>query len=34
MQLWEQGNQPKLNTQIDRLWIQEMKANLNKVFGE
>jgi S1-C subfamily serine protease len=33
MQLWENGNTPKLDTQIDRLWIQKMKAKLNKVFG-
>jgi S1-C subfamily serine protease len=33
MELWERGHQPKLNTQVDRLWIQKMKAQLNKVFG-
>lgn len=34
MKLWEKDNEPRLNNQIDRLWIQEMKANLNKVFGQ
>jgi len=34
MELWEQGNQPRLNTQVDRLWIQKMKANLNDIFGK
>lgn len=34
MQLWEKGNQPRLNTQVDRLWIQKMKTKLDKVFGE
>jgi S1-C subfamily serine protease len=34
MQLWESNNTPKLNSQIDRTWIQEMKANLNDVFGK
>lgn len=33
MQLWEKGNQPRLNTQVDRLWIQEMKIRLDKTFG-
>ena len=32
MQLWERDNQPKLDTQVDRIWIQKMKAKLNKVF--
>ena len=34
MELWEESNQPRLNTQIDRIWIQEMKHKLNKVFGK
>ena len=33
MKLWEKDNQPRLNTQIDRVWIQKMKHKLNKVFG-
>ncbi len=34
MQLWEEGNEPKLDTQIDRLWIQKMKTKLDEVFGK
>ena len=34
MELWEENNQPMPNTQIDRLWIQEMKFKLDKVFGK
>tara|TARA_R100001509_G_scaffold10921_1_gene5761 strand:+ start:884 stop:1774 length:891 start_codon:yes stop_codon:yes gene_type:complete len=34
MQLWEKGNEPRLNTQIDRVWIQKMRHKLNKVFGD
>lgn len=34
MQMWEKGNKPRLNTQVDRLWIQQMKAKLSKAFGE
>jgi S1-C subfamily serine protease len=34
MQLWEDNNKPKPNTQIDRLWIQEMKIKLDQVLGE
>ena len=34
MQLWEENNKPGLNTQIDRLWIQQMKIKLNQVLGE
>ena len=34
MQLWQQGNTPRLNTQIDRVWIQEMQSKLNDVFGD
>ena len=33
MQLWEKDNQPRLNTQVDRLWIQQMKTRLDKTFG-
>ena len=33
MQLWEDQNQPKLNTQVDRIWIEEMKYKLDEVFG-
>ena len=32
MQLWEEGNTPRLNTQIDRLWIQKMNAKLKTMF--
>ena len=34
MELWEEGNKPRLNTQVDRLWIQQMRHKLNKVFGD
>ena len=34
MGLWETNNKPKPNTQIDRLWVDEMTHKLNKVFGE
>jgi S1-C subfamily serine protease len=34
MQLWEKGNEPRLDTQIDRLWIQKMKTKLDEVFGQ
>jgi|TARA_R110002074_G_C12435183_1_gene657190 S1-C subfamily serine protease len=33
MRLFEKDNKPKVNTQIDRLWIQKMKTKLNEVFG-
>jgi len=33
MSLWEKNNKPATNTQIDRLWIEEMKSKLNVVFG-
>ena len=33
MHLWEQKTEPRLNTQIDRLWIQSMKTKLDEVFG-
>ena len=32
MKLWESGNQPSLNKQIDKVWIEKMKLKLNKVF--
>ena len=34
MELWQQDNKPRLNTQIDRLWIEKMQLKLNKVFGQ
>ena len=34
MKLWENNNQPKLNTQVDRLWIEQMNYKLDKVFGK
>ena len=34
MQLWEEGNQPRLNTQVDRLWIQQMNLKLENTFGK
>ena len=34
MELWENDNQPRLNSQVDRVWIQKMKAKLNEVFGD
>jgi S1-C subfamily serine protease len=34
MLLWETNNKPDVNTQVDRLWIQSMKAKLNDVFGK
>jgi S1-C subfamily serine protease len=33
MMLWEKNNTPRINTQVDRLWIQEMKSKLEEVFG-
>ena len=33
MELWEKDNQPDLDTQIDRIWIQQMKVKLDEVFG-
>ena len=33
MQLWETNNTPKINTQVDRIWIQQMQHKLDKVFG-
>jgi S1-C subfamily serine protease len=34
MELWEKANTPKVNTQIDRVWIHQMKSKLKEVFGE
>ena len=34
MELWQQDNKPRLNTQVDRLWIEKMQLKLNKVFGQ
>jgi len=34
MELWERGNEPRLNTQVDRIWIEKMKLKLNEVFGK
>ena len=34
MGLWEKTNKPEVNTQVDRLWIQNMKTKLNEVFGK
>lgn len=34
MEIWQRDNSPKLNTQIDRLWIEKMRLNLNEVFGD
>ena len=34
MKLWEEGNKPRLNTQVDRLWIEQMQHKLDKVFGQ
>ena len=33
MHLWEQKIEPRLNTKVDRLWIQTMKTKLDEVFG-
>lgn len=34
MEIWEKNNTPKVDTQVDRLWIEKMKLKLNKVFGK
>lgn len=34
MELWEKNNTPRLNTQVDRLWLEEMTHKLNQVFGK
>jgi len=33
MEIWEKNNTPKVDSQVDRLWIHEMKSRLNKIFG-
>lgn len=34
MEIWKEGNTPKLNNQIDRLWIQRMRAKIQETFGK
>ena len=34
MILWEKTNKPKVNSQVDRIWIKEMKTKLDEVFGK
>ena len=34
MELWEKNNTPRLNTQVDRIWIEKMTHKLNQVFGQ
>jgi hypothetical protein len=34
MMLWEKNNKPKVDSQVDRIWIQEMKSKINDVFGQ
>ena len=34
MELWEEDNKPRLNNQIDRIWIEKMHLKLNNVFGQ
>jgi len=34
MMLWEKNNKPKVDSQVDRMWIQEMKSKINEVFGQ
>ena len=34
MLLWEKTNKPKVNTQVDRIWMEKMKTKLNEVFGK
>ena len=33
MQLWNKDNKPEVDTQVDRLWIEKMKARLQETFG-
>jgi S1-C subfamily serine protease len=33
MALWEKTNKPKLNTQIDKVWMEKMKFKLNEIFN-
>jgi S1-C subfamily serine protease len=34
MEIWEKNNKPKVDSQVDRIWIHEMRLRLNKVFGQ
>ena len=34
MKLWEKDNTPKVDTQVDRLWIKKMQTKLDEVFGQ
>ncbi len=34
MRLWEKSSKPHLGTQIDRIWIQEMKTKIDQIFGK
>ena len=33
IKLWEKYNKSKINTQMDRFWVKEIKTKLEKVFG-
>lgn len=33
MEIWEKDKKPEEGTQVDRLWIQEMRLKLDEVFG-
>ena len=33
MKLWENINKPRVNTQIDRVWMENMKTKLEQTFG-
>ena len=33
MRLWEAGKKPRINTKVERLWIEEMKTKLEGTFG-
>ena len=34
MKLWEETNKPEVDTQIDRVWMEKMKAKLEQTFGD
>lgn len=34
MDLWEKDNTPKVDTQVDRIWIKKMQTKLDEVFGQ
>ena len=34
MEMWEKDNKPKVNTQVDRIWMQEMKTKIRSSFWE